>query len=257
VERVRVGDLQRLAVALDARLELNLFWRGASLDRLIDEAHAEPVDAIVRWLIALGWELAVEASFAIYGERGSIDVFARHPSGALLVVEAKASIGEANQTLMALDRKVRLAPEVATQRRWAVGPIGALLVVAESTTSRDRIRRHAATFGHALATPSAECRRWSVIRWAGRRVGSSSSPRGIPPAGTPREAADDIAASARSGWARTFTRFPPREHRATRRPAAFPGRESGDSAGGGRAVARLNASSARCGSARCGSARCG
>jgi hypothetical protein len=104
--------------------------------------------------------VAVEASFAIYGERGSIDAFARHPSGALLVVEAKASIGDANQTLMALDRKVRLAPEVARQRHWDVGPVGALLVVAESSTSRNRIRRHAATFGHALPTLSAECRRW-------------------------------------------------------------------------------------------------
>src|SRR5262245_53872777 len=90
VERIRVGDLQRLAVALDARFELLLSWRGAGLDRLIDEAHASLIDAIVAWLTGQGWEAAVEVSFAIYGERGSIDVFARHLSGALLVVEAKA-----------------------------------------------------------------------------------------------------------------------------------------------------------------------
>src|SRR5262249_44138341 len=86
-DRIRVGDLRRRAVALAARFELLLSWRGAGLDRLIDEAHTTLVDAIVGWLAGYGWDVAVEASFAVFGERGSIDVFARHPNGALLVVE--------------------------------------------------------------------------------------------------------------------------------------------------------------------------
>src|SRR5436190_3124922 len=160
VERIRVGDLQRVAVALDARLQLTLSWRGAGLDRLIDDAHTTLIDAIATWLTGHGWEVAVEASFAIYGERGSIDVFARHPNGALLVVEAKASIGDANQTLIALDRKLPLAPDVAKQRGWPRGAVGAILVVSESTTSRNRIGRHATTFRQALPAESLECRRW-------------------------------------------------------------------------------------------------
>jgi transcriptional regulator with XRE-family HTH domain len=160
VDRIRIGDLQRLAIALDARFEPMLSWRGAGLDRLIDEAHTTLVDSIVAWLTGRGWEVAVEVSFAVFGERGSVDVFARHPSGALLVVEAKASIGDANQTLIGLDRKIRLAPEIAKQRGWPRGPTGALLIVSESTTSRNRIARHATSFRQALPAPSLECRRW-------------------------------------------------------------------------------------------------
>jgi transcriptional regulator with XRE-family HTH domain len=157
---VAFDDLEGLASALDARVGLDLAWRGAALDRLIDERHAALVDATVRWLTAAGWRLAVEASFSIYGERGSIDVFGWQADRALLVVEVKASIGDANQTLIALDRKVRLAPAIAKRRGWSVGPIGALLVVAATTTARRRIARHEASFRTALPSSAAECRRW-------------------------------------------------------------------------------------------------
>jgi hypothetical protein len=126
----------------------------------MDERHAALVDATVRWLTASGWSLAVEASFSIYGERGSIDVLAWHPDRALLVVEVKASIGDANQTLIGIDRKVRLAPAIAKRRGWSVGPVGALLVVAATTTARRRIARHDASFRTALPSTAIECRRW-------------------------------------------------------------------------------------------------
>jgi hypothetical protein len=157
---VPVHDLVRLVHALDARLELDVRWRGALIDRLLDERHAALVDATVRWLTADGWTTMVEASFSIRGERGSIDVFGLHPSGALLVVEVKASIGDANQTLIGVDRKGRLAPSVARERGWPVGPVSRILVVGESTTSRDRIRRHEAAFRAALPTGTAACRAW-------------------------------------------------------------------------------------------------
>ena len=138
----------------------NLAWHGAGLDRMIDERHAALVDATVRWLAGAGWAVAVEASFSEYGERGSIDVLACHPTGALLVVEVKASIGDANQTLIAIDRKVRLAPTIARRRGWATGPVGAVLVVAATTTARRRIARHDASFRAVLPCPAMECRRW-------------------------------------------------------------------------------------------------
>jgi transcriptional regulator with XRE-family HTH domain len=157
---VAFDDLERLATELDARLLLDLAWRGAALDRLIDEWHTALVDATVRWLIAAGWNVAVEVSFSIYGERGSIDIFAWHPAGALLVVEVKASVGEANQTLIGVDRKVRLAPEIARKRGWPVGPVGVMLVVADTTTARRRIAQHDATFRASLPSTTAQCRRW-------------------------------------------------------------------------------------------------
>ena len=114
------------------------------------------------WLTAAGWTVAVEASFSIFGERGSIDVFAWHPAGGLLVIEVKASVGEANQTLIAIDRKIRLAPAIGNERGWPAGPVGAILFVAATTTSRRRIGRHEATFRASLPNTSAECRRWAT-----------------------------------------------------------------------------------------------
>ncbi len=111
-------------------------------------------------------------SFAIFGERGSIDVLGRHPGGALVAVEVKASIGDANQTLIGIDRKARLTPEIARKRGWRAGPVAALLVVGEGTTNRARISRHAPAFGAALPAPAQACRSW--IR---RPVGTP--PRGI------------------------------------------------------------------------------
>jgi transcriptional regulator with XRE-family HTH domain len=157
---VAFDDLERVAAELGARLQLDLAWQGAAIDRLIDERHAVLVDATVRWLTTAGWNVVVEASFSIFGERGSIDVFAWHPVGALLVVEVKASVGEANQTLIAIDRKIRLAPRIAKERGWPVGSVGAILVVASTTTARRRIARHEAAFRASLPNTTAECRRW-------------------------------------------------------------------------------------------------
>lgn len=168
ISRIEIGrlsgvafdDLERLAAELGARLQLDLAWRGAAIDRLIDERHTALVDATVRWLTAAGWNVAVEVSFSIFGERGAIDVFAWHPAEALLVVEVKASVGEANQTLIGIDRKVRLAPGIAKERGWPVGRVGAILVIAATTTARRRIARHEATFRASLPSTAAECRRW-------------------------------------------------------------------------------------------------
>lgn len=171
VDRIPFGDLVALAVALDARLELDLQWRGASLDRLVDGRHAATVGATIAWLTAAGWTCFTEVSFSIFGERGSIDVVAIHPRSAVLAIETKATIGDANQTLIAIDRKARLLPTIARERGWPGGPAGTILAVAEGTTSRRRIAEHGAVFRASLPTPSAECRRW--IR----------SPTGPPPRG--------------------------------------------------------------------------
>lgn len=65
-----------VAAALDATAKLALAWHGEGLDRLLDEAHARLVEETVRRLRGWGWEVAVEVTFAVSGERGSIDVLA-------------------------------------------------------------------------------------------------------------------------------------------------------------------------------------
>jgi hypothetical protein len=105
---------------------------------------------VVRRLTAAGWKAEVEVSFSIWGERGSIDILGLHPgTGAVLVVEVKSVVPDSQATLHGLDRKARLAPEILSGR-WKTRHVSRLLVVADTSTSRRRIGRLAATYDQAL-----------------------------------------------------------------------------------------------------------
>jgi hypothetical protein len=92
----------------------------------------------------------VEVTFSEFGERGSIDIVGRHQaSGMIAVIEVKGSISDVNQTIIGLDQKRRLMPEIARKRGWACRGTAAILVVADSSTARDRVGRHRATFDAA------------------------------------------------------------------------------------------------------------
>jgi transcriptional regulator with XRE-family HTH domain len=160
-DELRLVDLERVARALGARLDLRISWNGEALDRLMDAAHASIVDHLVATLTSLGWETAVEVSFNVRGERGSIDVFARHRGTNLgLVVEAKSVIPDVQGTLMTLDRKARLAPAIARELGRPVSGMARVLVVSESRTSRRRVDAHRALFDAALPARTVEVRRW-------------------------------------------------------------------------------------------------
>jgi transcriptional regulator with XRE-family HTH domain len=161
IDGVTIGSLVRAAAALGADVDVRLRWRGEHLDRLVDEGHAAVVELIVRRLRRLGWIADVEVSFSIWGERGSIDVFALHPgTQALLVVEVKSVVADSQATLHGLDRKVRLAIQIAKDRGWEPRQVSRLLVVAASATSRRRIARLATTYDTALPARGATVRRW-------------------------------------------------------------------------------------------------
>jgi transcriptional regulator with XRE-family HTH domain len=161
VANVPYGRLLAVADALDGRLDLDFRWRGEALDRLVDERHAAIVDELVGLFQSARWDVAVEVTFSIYGERGSIDVFAFHPIQRVLAVnEVKASVGEAGNTVVGVDRKSRLAPQIASGRGWPCRGVARFLVVADSSTSRDRIARHADTFRTAFPAGGRECLAW-------------------------------------------------------------------------------------------------
>src|SRR5258706_3656271 len=146
IDGVTVGALVRAARALGADVDLRLRWRGEPLDRLVDEAHAAVVEATVVLLRRHGWIVEVEVSFAIWGERGSIDVLAFNPEfGALLIVEVKASVPDSQATIHGVDRKTRLGRQIVADR-WEIRHVSRLLVVAATATSRRRIRRLATTY---------------------------------------------------------------------------------------------------------------
>jgi len=158
---VTVGALVRAAQALGADVDLRLRWRGEQLDRLVDEAHAALVDATVTLLVRWGWKVEVEVSFAIWGERGSVDVLAFHPAtGAVLVVEVKSVVADTQATLHGLDRKARLARDMVRDRPWDLRHVSRLLVVGATATSRRRIARLAGTYDVALPARGTTVRRW-------------------------------------------------------------------------------------------------
>jgi hypothetical protein len=153
--------LDRLVAGLGARLDVGVRWRGEGLDRLLDQAHAGLVDQVVTILGRHEWEVVVEASFAISGERGSIDVLAFHPnSGTVLVTEVKSVVPDSQATLYTLDRKVRLAPKIALERGWTSRAVSRLLVVGEGTTARRRVMHLTATYDAALPIRGAAVKSW-------------------------------------------------------------------------------------------------
>jgi len=186
VAHIQAGVLERVIAAVGGNLDAQVRWHGEGLDRLLDSAHAALVERVVAMLRAEGWETAVEVSFAIRGERGSVDVVGlRRDLGAILIVEVKTVIPDAGGMLSTLDRKARLAPEIAAQLGWPCRSVSRLIVVGDSTTTRRRVRLLAATLSAVLPV-----RGWAVRRWlhepSGYWPGSCSCP-------SPREVALDSA----------------------------------------------------------------
>lgn len=94
-----VEKLRRHSRALDAEVVVVIRWRGGEIDRLMDEGHASVVGWVMALLAGLGWETAAEVTFAVRGERGSIDVLAWHAaSRTLLVVEVKTELTSLEET---------------------------------------------------------------------------------------------------------------------------------------------------------------
>ena len=173
IDEVTVATLRAVAKALEARIEVDLRWRGGALDRLLDERHAALVGATVSMLAHRGWRTQIEVSYSHFGERGSIDVVGWHvESHTLLVVEVKTELISVEATLRKHDEKVRLAPVVlpwpdthsapVTDQRPSRRPrsIARLLVLPATTTSRRRVARHAPVLDSAFPMRGEAIRGW-------------------------------------------------------------------------------------------------
>ena len=166
LESARAGTqpldvLQAVVTALDAFVSVRVLYKGEALDRLRDQRHAELVERIVALLGALDWEIATEVSFNKFGERGSIDVLAFHrATRTLLVIEVKTVVPDLGGMLATLDRKVRLAREIAAERGWSPRTVGRLLVLPANSTARRRITQHEATFKTAFPARNVAVNAW-------------------------------------------------------------------------------------------------
>jgi len=158
-----VDAVRTVAAALDIRVDLVARWRAGDLDRLLNARHSALHESVARWFRDRfpAWTLVPEASFAIYSDRGVIDMFAWHPGRrAVLVIELKTDIADVNELLGTLDRKRRVAPKVAAERGWDPTAVSAWLIVADSRTNRRRLGAHAAMLRGALPQDGPTIRRW-------------------------------------------------------------------------------------------------
>ena len=109
LDALSLATVRRVFAAVDARFEARVLWRGAALDRLLDEGHARLVEASVAMLRRDAWDVRVEVSYAVYGERGSIDVLGgRADRRAIVVQEIKTELVRLEETIRKLDEKERL-----------------------------------------------------------------------------------------------------------------------------------------------------
>lgn len=157
-----LDEVSRLLDALDIGSVLTVEWRGAVLDRLLDEGHAALGSACADLLRSLGWEVLAEVTFSVYGERGSIDLLAWHAaSRTLLVIEIKTEIASAEEMLRRHDVKVRLGPRIVRER-LGVAPsvVARLLVVADSSANRAKVVRLESLLASPYPMRGAALRSW-------------------------------------------------------------------------------------------------
>ena len=162
LDGVPLGSLRRVFAAVDVGVALAPRGVGADLPRIADAHHAAMHEDMARLFAALdGWVAVPEVTFSVYGERGSIDILAWHPTAkALLVVEIKSVVPDIQATIAGIDRKARIAPAMAGQREWAIDKVARVLVVPDDRTSRRRVERFAYTFDRALPARTVAIRRW-------------------------------------------------------------------------------------------------
>jgi transcriptional regulator with XRE-family HTH domain len=168
LERGHIGpqsitSLRVVAAALEIRVDLVPRWRAGDLDRLLNAKHSALHEAVAQWFRRElpAWIVAPEVSFAIYSDRGVIDLLAWHPDRrALLVIELKTDLADLNELLGTLDRKRRVAARVAIERGWEAATVSAWLIVIGSRTNRRRVEAHAAMLAGALPDDRRTIRRW-------------------------------------------------------------------------------------------------
>jgi transcriptional regulator with XRE-family HTH domain len=162
LDTLSLRRIRLILAALDARGEFDLRWRGGGLDRLLDEGHARLAGQAVAVLTPSGWASAVEVTYSIFGERGSIDLLAFHPaSRSLLVIEVKTELTSIEETLRRLDQKVRLGSRIALERfGWAASGTSALLILPDRPAARRSVLRHEAVLDAALPTRTVAVRQW-------------------------------------------------------------------------------------------------
>jgi transcriptional regulator with XRE-family HTH domain len=157
-----VETLMKVASSLEIQVDLVTRWRGGELTRMLNAGHAALHEAAAQLLAALPeWSFAPEVSFAVYGERGVMDILAYHAERrALLVIELKTQLVDVQGLLAAVDRYRRLAPRVAGARGWRATSVSVWVLLRESDTNRRRVADHLTVLRAAFPLDGWGMRRW-------------------------------------------------------------------------------------------------
>jgi transcriptional regulator with XRE-family HTH domain len=167
IERGHIGSFaldSLLAVCgvLRVRIDFVPRWRGGDLDRLLYASHAAMHERLARILGSLpSWVMAPEVTFAVFGERGVIDILAFHQGRrVVLVIELKTQLVDVHDLPAQVDRYRRLARRIARGRDWNADTVGVWVVMRESMTNRRRVAAHASVLRVALPDDGQAARRW-------------------------------------------------------------------------------------------------
>jgi transcriptional regulator with XRE-family HTH domain len=158
-----VDTVRRVASALDIRVDLVPRWRAGDLDRLLNAKHSQLHELVARWFAKElpTWVLAPEVSYAIYGERGVIDIVAWHPGRrAILVIELKTDVVDVNQLIGKVGEKARLIRRIVRDRGWDPLTVSTWVIVASGRTNRARLAAHQAVLRAAFPADGRGMRRW-------------------------------------------------------------------------------------------------
>jgi transcriptional regulator with XRE-family HTH domain len=191
LDTLSIRSVRAMFAALDAGCTLAPWWRSGQLDRLLDEDHAVLSGHAISLLRSTGHEATVEVTFAIYGERGSIDLLGTKAAYLrAIMTEVKPTIMSTEELNRTADRKTRLLPKIVEERLgWRPTSVGRLLIVADTSTNRRRVARSevlAAAFpirgDQAIAWLRSPTGSGSALVFASLRTGRtrsvSSAPRG-------------------------------------------------------------------------------
>lgn len=160
-DTLSIGVLMRVAAVLEVRMDWMPRWRGGELDRMLNAGHAAMHEAASLEFVGTEWLLSSETTFAIYGERGVIDILAFHPpTGALLVVELKTDLVDVQGLIGAVDRYRRLAPQVARERGWAVTSVSCWVLLRDTPSNHRRLAAHSTVLRNAYPADGRRVRGW-------------------------------------------------------------------------------------------------
>jgi len=161
-DRLSLRSLLAIAGALEVKLEFDPRWRGGELHRLLNAGHSAMHEEMAyRFTRLPDWLAQPEVTFAIYGERGVIDILAFHPAQrALLVVELKTELVDVQALIGSVDRYLRLARRIAAERGWQAQRVSGWVLLRDTMTNRRRVTAHAGLLHAAFPADGAMMRQW-------------------------------------------------------------------------------------------------